>query len=166
MFPEHQDLIHKLRHDDPHFAKIFESHQELDKEIIQLELNPVNLINDDISVYADRDMIELVLRNLIANAIKFSNDGSTVSVSAKQKDDWVEVCVADSGQGITPENLKKLFGKELFTTVGTRKEKGSGLVLVLFKDFITLNSEKIWASSTLGKGSKFFFTLPIKGPGF
>ncbi|OTG68760.1 hypothetical protein B9T25_04545 [Acinetobacter sp. ANC 4470] len=48
MFPEHQDLIHKLRHDDPHFAKIFESHQELDKEIIQLELNPVNLINDDI----------------------------------------------------------------------------------------------------------------------
>ena len=48
MFPEHQDLIHKLRHDDPHFAKIFESHQELDKEIIQLELNPVNLIIDDI----------------------------------------------------------------------------------------------------------------------
>ena len=48
MFPEHQDLIHKLRHDDAHFAKIFESHQELDKEIIQLELNPVNLINDDI----------------------------------------------------------------------------------------------------------------------
>ena len=48
MFPEHQDLIHKLRHDDPLFAKIFESHQELDKEIIQLELNPVNLINDDI----------------------------------------------------------------------------------------------------------------------
>ncbi|HPI71074.1 MAG TPA: ATP-binding protein [Tenuifilaceae bacterium] len=125
-----------------------------------------NLINDDISVYADRDMIELVLRNLIANAIKFSNDGSTVSVSAKQKDDWVEVCVADSGQGITPENLKKLFGKELFTTVGTRKEKGSGLGLVLCKDFITLNGGKIWASSTLGKGSKFFFTLPIKGPGF
>lgn len=48
MFPEHQELIHKLRHDDPHFAKIFESHQELDKEIAQLELNPVNLINDDI----------------------------------------------------------------------------------------------------------------------
>ena len=48
MFPEHQDLIHKLRHDDPHFAKIFESHQELDKEIAQLELNPVHLINDDI----------------------------------------------------------------------------------------------------------------------
>mgnify|MGYP003405335237 FL=1 len=48
MFPEHQDLIHKLRHDDTNFAKIFESHQELDKEIIQLELNPVNLINDDI----------------------------------------------------------------------------------------------------------------------
>ena len=48
MFPEHQELIHKLRHDDPHFAKMFESHQELDKEIAQLELNPVNLINDDI----------------------------------------------------------------------------------------------------------------------
>lgn len=48
MFPEHQELIHKLRHDDPHFARIFESHQELDKEIAQLELNPVNLINDDI----------------------------------------------------------------------------------------------------------------------
>ncbi len=48
MFPEYQELIHKLRHDDPHFAKIFESHQELDKEITQLELNPINLINDDI----------------------------------------------------------------------------------------------------------------------
>lgn len=48
MFPEYQELIHKLRHDDPHFAKIFEIHQELDKEIAQLELNPVNLINDDI----------------------------------------------------------------------------------------------------------------------
>ncbi|TCB61324.1 YdcH family protein [Acinetobacter terrae] len=48
MFPKHQELIHKLRHDDPHFAKMFESHQELDKEIAQLELNPVNLINDDI----------------------------------------------------------------------------------------------------------------------
>ena len=48
MFPEHQELIHKLRHDDPHFTKIFESHQELDKEIAQLELNPVHLINDDI----------------------------------------------------------------------------------------------------------------------
>ena len=50
MFPEHQDLIHKLRHDDPHFAKIFEHHEELDKEIVQLELNPVNLINDDIEL--------------------------------------------------------------------------------------------------------------------
>lgn len=50
MFPEHQELIQKLRHDDPHFAKIFEHHEELDKEITQLELNPVNLINDDIEL--------------------------------------------------------------------------------------------------------------------
>jgi hypothetical protein len=50
MFPEHQDLIHQLRHEDPHFAKIFESHEELDKEISQLELNPVNMINDDIEL--------------------------------------------------------------------------------------------------------------------
>lgn len=50
MFPEHHDLIHKLRHDDPHFAKIFEHHEELDKEIVQLELNPVNLINDNIEL--------------------------------------------------------------------------------------------------------------------
>jgi signal transduction histidine kinase len=121
-----------------------------------------NLIDDGISVYADRDMIELVLRNLIANAIKFSDNGSTVAVSAKQKMEEIEICVSDTGQGIPPENMKKLFGKEIFTTNGTLHEKGTGLGLILCKDFITLNGGRIWANSTVGKGSKFFFTLPAK----
>jgi signal transduction histidine kinase len=121
-----------------------------------------NLIGDGITVFADRDMIELVLRNLIANAIKFSNNGSTVSVSAIQKIEEVEICVSDTGLGIPPENMEKLFGKEIFTTNGTLHEKGTGLGLILCKDFITINGGKIWAKSTHGKGSKFFFTLPKK----
>jgi signal transduction histidine kinase len=121
-----------------------------------------NLIDNGITVYADRDMIELVLRNLIANAIKFSNNGSTVSVSAIQKIEEVEICVSDTGLGIPPENMEKLFGKEIFTTNGTLHEKGTGLGLILCKDFITLNGGKIWAKSNHGKGSKFFFTLPAK----
>jgi signal transduction histidine kinase len=121
-----------------------------------------NLVENKINVFADRDMIELVLRNLIANAIKFSNEGSTVTISAVQSSGNIEICIADTGLGISSDNMKKLFGKEIFTTYGTYNEKGTGLGLILCKDFITLNGGEIWANSTPGKGSEFYFTLPIE----
>ena len=72
------------------------------------------------------------------------------------------VSVSDTGQGISAENLKKIFGNELFSTRGTANEKGTGLGLTLCKDFITLNGGEIWVKSVEGVGSEFFFTLPLQ----
>ena len=120
-----------------------------------------NMISEDIKAYADSAMIELVFRNLVANAIKFCDSGSTVMASASVLDDNILVSVTDTGTGISPENLEKLFGREIFSTRGTSNEKGTGLGLLLCKDFINLNSGTIWAKSVPGVGSEFFFTIPL-----
>lgn len=119
-----------------------------------------NLIPQDIQGYADSAMIELVFRNLIANAIKFCESGSIITTSASLTNDMLLISVSDTGQGISPQNLEKLFGKEIFSTRGTSNEKGTGLGLMLCKDFVALNGGKIWAKSILGVGSEFFFTIP------
>ncbi len=121
----------------------------------------INNIDKEISVFADSAMIELVYRNLIANAIKFSKKGGTVTAKAKVENNQVTATVSDTGTGIEPENLKKIFGKEIFSTKGTSNEKGTGLGLMLCKDFITLNKGEIWVKSEAGKGSDFYFTIPL-----
>lgn len=120
-----------------------------------------NQIDPALTVYADNAMIELVFRNLIANAIKFCDRDSVVSASASISNGKVLVSVSDTGLGISQENLKKLFGREIFSTQGTSNEKGTGLGLLLCKDFINLNGGEIWAKSEEGIGSEFFFTLPV-----
>lgn len=121
-----------------------------------------NQIDPNLTVYADSAMIELVFRNLIANSIKFCNSGSVVRAAASVANGKVLVSVSDTGQGISAENLKKIFGNELFSTRGTANEKGTGLGLTLCKDFITLNGGEIWVKSVEGVGSEFFFTLPLQ----
>lgn len=120
----------------------------------------VNKIAENTEVYADKDMIELVLRNLLTNAIKFSEHGDEILISSSSKNGMVEICVTDSGVGISSQDIEKLFGKHIFTTRGTLNEKGTGLGLILGKDFIHMNGGSIWVESELKKGSKFFFTLP------
>lgn len=125
----------------------------------------IKLINStviDSEVFADKDMIELVLRNLITNAIKFSNDGDKITITSTMDDGSVRVCVADNGMGIPQESIEKLFGKHIFSTRGTLNEKGTGLGLILCRDFVKMNGGEIWVESTVNKGSKFFFTLPSK----
>ena len=114
-------------------------------------------------VFADKDMIMLVLRNLIANAIKFCSKGDKISISAEQDDHTTTVCVSDTGMGIKEENIDKLFGLTAFTTRGTDNEQGTGLGLLLCKDFIEKNNGRIWVESTLRKGSKFYFQVPKAG---
>ncbi|NHB69100.1 tetratricopeptide repeat-containing sensor histidine kinase [Perlabentimonas gracilis] len=121
-----------------------------------------NQIDPQITAYADSAMIELVFRNLIANAIKFCDKGSVVTTTASHSNGLVMVSVSDTGQGISSENLKKLFGSEIFSTRGTSNEKGTGLGLLLCKDFVSLNGGEIWAKSVEGVGSEFFFTLPVE----
>jgi two-component system sensor histidine kinase/response regulator len=120
----------------------------------------LNSIDIDTEVFADKDMIELVLRNLITNAIKFSTIGDKIVLSSVQSKGFVEVCVADTGVGISEDTLNKIFSKQVITTQGTKDEKGTGLGLKLCQDFIQINGGVISVESTIDVGSKFFFTLP------
>ncbi|MCD4790947.1 MAG: tetratricopeptide repeat protein [Bacteroidales bacterium] len=113
------------------------------------------------TAFADENMIKAVIRNLLSNAIKFAKPGGKIEITAENTDNTVEVCVADMGIGIEEKNLNKLFRiDDQFKTIGTANEQGTGLGLILCKEFVERNTGKIWAESELGIGSKFKFTLP------
>lgn len=117
-------------------------------------------------VYADPDMIKLVIRNLISNAIKFTEKG-TISIAVEYQENQIITKVQDTGLGISHENLGKLFGADAhFTTIGTHKEKGTGLGLMLCKNFIEKNRGEIWVESKIGTGSTFYFSLPTNSDMF
>lgn len=125
------------------------------------EIALVNQVESTTTGWADLNMINLVLRNLIINAIKFSEKGGRVIVSAIDKGDKVEISVKDFGVGIPPAVQKILFDKTLgYSTRGTANEKGTGLGLILCKEFVEKNGGTIWLESEAGKGSTFYFTIP------
>lgn len=116
---------------------------------------------DHITVFADNDMLKTVLRNLVTNAIKFTNNDGQINIKAEQKDSNVTISVSDNGVGIAPDNLAKLFNiSEVITTKGTAKETGTGLGLLLCREFVEKHGGKICVESVVGKGSDFKFTLP------
>ncbi|MCX7880858.1 MAG: PAS domain-containing sensor histidine kinase, partial [Ignavibacteria bacterium] len=111
--------------------------------------------------YIDLNMISTAVRNLLSNAIKFTHPGGEISIDLVDKVDSYELIVTDTGVGMTEEQLNKLFDMgENVSTDGTMQEKGSGLGLILAKEFIEKNNGSIRVESTLGKGSKFILTLP------
>ena len=115
------------------------------------------------TVYADREMISTVLRNLISNAIKFTHVGGHIVVSAEQKESQWQFEVHDNGVGISKNSIEKLFRiDESISTAGTEDEAGTGLGLILCKEFIEKHSGKIRVESEPGKGSSFFFTIPSR----
>ena len=119
-------------------------------------------IDQNVCVYADKDMIAVVLRNLVFNAIKFSVKGSDIYLKASQSGSNIRVDVIDSGIGIAEESIKKLFVIDQNTmTQGTEGETGTGLGLVLCKEFVEKNDGRIWVESKLGEGSVFSFVLPL-----
>ncbi|MEJ5315910.1 MAG: ATP-binding protein [Tenuifilum sp.] len=124
------------------------------------EIKLKNSIPDGTFVFADTDMSDIVIRNLISNAIKFCNAGDRITIWSTTCADRVTVCVEDTGRGMTPDVLQKLFGTQITSTPGTKNEKGTGLGLILCKEFVQMNGGEIWAESQPDKGSKFFFTLP------
>jgi CheY-like chemotaxis protein/two-component sensor histidine kinase len=118
-------------------------------------------LNANTTVYADADMVTMVFRNLITNAIKFTREDGVVRIVSKITSNFEEITVSDTGLGLSKEDIKKLFKIDVqHSTCGTAKEKGSGLGLILCKEFIEKNGGKIWVESELGKGSDFKFTLP------
>ena len=115
----------------------------------------------NISVYADSNMVETVLRNLLSNSIKFTNEGGEIIVGVADIGNFVEISVKDTGVGIPQEKIDKMFEVgQSSSTLGTRNEKGSGLGLILCKEFIEYNSGTIRVDSKEGKYSKISFTLP------
>jgi signal transduction histidine kinase len=129
-----------------------------DNKNITLEMN----IPPNTWAYADKNMVSTILLNLITNAIKFTPQDGTVEVQCFNKTSHVEVMVADSGVGISPKNLEQLFKIDAkVQSTGTDNEKGTGLGLILCKEFIEKNNGRIWAESIEGSGSWFYFTLPV-----
>lgn len=114
-------------------------------------------------VFADTNMIHTVIRNLVSNAVKFTKKGGSVTISSRADGEFEQICITDTGIGISKENISKLFKiDEQFKTDGTANEKGTGLGLILCKEFVEKNGGRIWVESELGKGSKFCFTVPKK----
>jgi two-component system sensor histidine kinase GlrK len=111
---------------------------------------------------ADEEKLRIVVDNLVSNAIKFSHEGDTITVQARRLSTDLEIGVEDTGQGIAPEDLPKLFGKfEQAGAKATKGEKGTGLGLAIAKKLVELHGGRIAVTSELGKGSRFAFTLPI-----
>ena len=112
-------------------------------------------------VWADNDMINLVVRNLVSNAIKFTPSGGKVVIGATEHPNFAEVYVQDSGLGMSPTDLRKLNAQEFYTTAGTAQEQGTGIGLMLCREFLRKNDGHLRIESEQGKGSTFSFTLPL-----
>lgn len=119
--------------------------------------------NEEINVRGDIDIVKTITRNLLSNAIKFSLSGSKIIIEVKKIDNMAVVSVKDFGKGMSQEEQQKLFNSEThFSKYGTKNEEGSGLGLLLCKDFATKNRGDLWLQSEEGKGSTFFFSVPLK----
>ncbi len=116
----------------------------------------------NLKAVCDKNMLEVVIRNLVANAIKFSPDNSRVTVQVKKADDKVRVAVIDEGIGISEDKIKSLSGArhQSFSTRGTRNEKGTGIGLIIVKEFLLKQNSKLDIVSEPGNGSCFCFELP------
>jgi two-component system sensor histidine kinase/response regulator len=120
-----------------------------------------NRINDTIHVWADQDMINLVLRNLISNAIKYTLPGGRIIVGAGNLPSFAEIYVQDNGGGMTSEEIEKINSQQFYTKSGTAQEQGTGLGLMLCKEFLIKNKSNLQIESEPGVGSTFSFTLPL-----
>lgn len=116
-----------------------------------------------ILVYADVNMVSTVVRNLVANAIKFTHEQGHISIDLQTRENCCEIAVRDNGVGIPEEDIQKVFRIDSnHSTLGTNGEKGTGLGLILCKEFTEKHNGKIWVESVVGKGSQFVFTLPLE----
>lgn len=135
----------------------------LESQAIGKQVLLVNRVPEQIAVYADNNLLKTIIRNLVSNAIKFTGAGGKVLISAEKTDGCVEITVFDTGVGIHPDELKKLFNLDSkYISRGTSQETGTGLGLLLCKEFVERQGGTIWVESEPGKGSRFKFTVPDK----
>ena len=131
-------------------------------------ISTINLhheIEAETSVFADGKMLISIIQNIVSNAIKHSEKGGTVTISATSKDDKIIIRVKDTGIGMSKEIIERLFTPQVKTLTETRgKNKGAGIGLLLVKGFLEKSGGEIWVESIEGEGSSFYFTLPNEKP--
>jgi signal transduction histidine kinase len=134
----------------------------LENQIANKRIILINEVDKEIVVNADYDMLKIIIRNLITNAVKYSNPGSKVTIKSElNRANEIEISVIDEGVGISEEEMTKLFKIEnKHSELGTSNELGTGLGLILCKEFIEKHNGKIWVESKLNSGSTFKFSLP------
>ena len=143
-------------------TRLVEENLELHKlKAKQKNIDLIKNFTKDYEVFADANMINTVLRNLISNAVKFSDPGGTVTISAEEEGTSVRITVSDEGIGIKEEDLRHIFSVGKVLKEGTSHEKGTGLGLALSREFIILNQGQLKVESKFGVGSDFSFTLPV-----
>lgn len=132
-------------------------HLNAEKKMIRINVN----VNYKTTAYADKNIISSVVRNLISNAIKFTNTNGQVDIETLDLESEIQVSISDSGIGIDNNDLDKIFQlNSSISNKGTANEDGTGLGLLLCKEFTEMNHGRIWATSNKGKGSTFYFTIP------
>ena len=140
------------------------------KEVISLmtesarskEIDIISQDNTDIQLFADANMLRTIMRNLISNAIKFSHSKGKITITAKPAGAFATITVSDNGVGIGQGEIARLWQiSEVYTTPGTKGEKGTGFGLMLCKEFVDKHGGKIFVESEVGKGSNFQFTMPL-----
>lgn len=128
-------------------------------KLITLTYSPTS----DIELYTDGNILATILRNLIANAIKFTNQGGHINILATSDEHQVQISVCDNGVGMSEETIRKIFdASTTMTSPGTENEGGSGLGLVLCREFVKRLNGRLWVESVEGEGSNFIFILPLK----
>ena len=125
------------------------------------QISLLNDIEQNTFAYFDTNMVMTIIRNLVNNAVKFTNPKGTIKITALAKEGYLTISVIDDGIGMDDTTIENLFRIDVrHSHVGTAHETGTGLGLLICKEFATLNKGKLWAESKLGKGTTFFFTLP------
>ncbi len=141
---------------------IIENYDLFKVRFFDKSIEVINMVNDNILVYADKDMVNLILRNLIGNAIKFTQTGGKIIIGCETINGFIKVFVQDNGTGLTSEEIENIFNFRSLYKNGTEGEKGSGLGLLISQDFIEKNGGTLEIESEHGNGSKFIFTIPFK----
>lgn len=150
------------RHSVTNLDCIVEENIALLSEIAEAKnITLVNRIEPNCQIWSDPNQIDIIIRNLLSNALKFTPNNGQIIIGAIQKIKTCEIYVKDNGMGMSEDIISKLFEKDSnHTTYGTNDEKGTGLGLSLCKEMVEKNNGKIWVHSALGKGSSFYFTIP------
>ncbi|TDS20833.1 signal transduction histidine kinase [Maribacter caenipelagi] len=150
------------RHSVTNLDCIVEENIALLSEIAEAKnITLVNRIEPNCQIWSDPNQIDIIIRNLLSNALKFTPNNGQIIIGAIQKIKTCEIYVKDNGMGMSEDIISKLFEKDSnHTTYGTNNEKGTGLGLSLCKEMVEKNNGKIWVHSALGKGSSFYFTIP------